>query len=74
MTIGDYVWIIKPSDRYFGEKFIIRAVQTDFQGRATGYTVNGNDANGGKWRDYDARDVTYTTKHRTKFTTQMMLY
>jgi hypothetical protein len=70
MNVQDYVFVINDADPLYGEKFIIRAVQTDFQGCITGYTVNGG---GGKWRDYLPTDLQYTTRRRTKFTSQMQL-
>jgi hypothetical protein len=70
MDVTDYVFVINDADPLYGEKFIIRAVQTDFAGRITGYTVNGNK---GQWRDYAPTDLQYTTRWRTKFTSQMQL-
>ena len=71
MEVDDYVFVINGDDKFYGTKFIVRAVQTDFGGKITGYTVNGN---GGKWRDYLPTDLHYTTRRRIKFTSQMQLF
>ncbi len=75
MTIGNYVFVIKPDDPFYGQKFIIRAVATDFSGKITGYTLHPYHANGneGAYRDYAPEDVQYTTRRRTKVTSQMQL-
>lgn len=70
MDIDNYVFVINETDEFYGHKFIIRAVTTDFYGRITGYTVNGHN---GKRQDYATTDLQYTTKYRTKFTPQMQL-
>ena len=70
MNVGDYVFIINPSDSFYGEKWVICAVHLDFSRRVTGYTVQ-NAA--GRWRDYHATDLQYSTLTRTTFTSQMQL-
>ncbi len=70
MDIGDYVFVINPRDGCYGQKFIIRAVATDFHGRITGYTVNGHS---GRWRDYRSTDLQYTREDGKIFTPQMQL-
>jgi len=70
MDVNDYVFAINPADEFYGHKFIIRSVATDFAGRITSYTVNGNQ---GRWRDYLPTDLHYTTEHGVTFTSQMQL-
>ncbi len=85
MNVGDYVFVIKPDDPFYGQKCIIRAVATDFSGKITGYTVipyhskpchageNRDSENGGTYRDYASEDVQYTTRRRRTMTPQMQL-
>lgn len=70
MNVGDYVFVINPADEYYSYKFIIRAVALDFNGRITGYTVNGVN---GRWRDYLITDLQYTPPQGVTFTSQMQL-
>jgi hypothetical protein len=71
MDVADYVFVINGDDEFYGHKFIIRAVQTDFSGKITGYTVNGHS---GRYRDYPTTDLQYTTRRRKTFTSQMQLF
>ncbi len=80
MDITDYVFVINSTDTFYGEKFIIRAIETDFVGRITSYTVSDFPGNGheetalkGKYRDYLPTDLQYTTKQGRTFTQQMQL-
>ncbi len=80
MDITDYVFVINSTDTFYGQKFIIRAIETDFVGRITGYTVSDFPTNGhaettlqGKYRDYLPTDLQYTTKQGQTFTLQMQL-
>jgi hypothetical protein len=70
MNIGDPVFVINSADAYFGHRFIIRGVAQDFQGRITGYTVNGD---GGHWRDYAITDIQYAISGQKSATRQMQL-
>jgi hypothetical protein len=70
MDVDDYVFVINPEETCFGKKGIIRAVQTNFDGRITDYTVSGTR---GMYRDYAPVDLQYTHKYSRKFTSQMQL-
>ncbi len=70
MNVGDYVFIINPSDSFYGQKGVICAVHLDFSRRITGYTIQ-NAA--GRWRDYHTTDVQYSTQTSATFTSQMQL-
>ncbi len=69
MNIRDYVFVINPQDKHYRQKFTITAVQTDFDGRITCYTVNTPKG----YYDYSTTDLQYTTKDGTKCTPQMQL-
>lgn len=71
MDVDDYVVVINASDSFYGYKFKICGVQTDFFGKITGYTVH--DGFGRHWRDYIPTDLQYTTRYKHKFTSQMQL-
>ncbi len=74
MTIDDYVFVIDPDDPFYSQKFIIRAIETDFSGKITGYTLTPYRPNeNGTYRDYAHEDVQYTTRRRKKVTPQMQL-
>lgn len=75
MDVADYVFVINPDDRYYGQKFVIRGVQTDFYGRITGYTVRAYPLNAppNRYRDYLPADLQYTTEQGQTFTSQMQL-
>jgi len=75
MDVGDYVFVINPADTCYGQKFVIRGVQTDFAGRITGYTVRASPvtSDNGQWRDELPTDVQYTTEHGRTCTSQRQL-
>jgi hypothetical protein len=75
MDVNDYVFVINPADRYYGRKYVIRGVQTDFDRRITGYTVRAYplQEQNGRYRDYLPTDLQYTTASGQTFTSQMQL-
>ena len=70
MDIDDWVFVIKPGDPCYGQKFAIKAIQTDFDEHITAYTVGGQN---GKYRDYAPQDLHYSTPRGRSFTHQMQL-
>ncbi|MDY0093549.1 MAG: hypothetical protein RBT80_12695 [Candidatus Vecturithrix sp.] len=69
MNLHDMVFVINPQDKYYGQKFLIEGIQTDFYGRITSYTVR--TAKG--YRDYAVTDVQYAPHQQCTCTPQMQL-
>lgn len=70
MEVGDFAWIIKPKDPQYGQKFHIEAVEIEFDGTITSYTLNIH----GIYRDVPPADLEYTTRCGRKMTGQMQLF
>ena len=69
MNLDDFVFCINSHDRHYGQKFIIRGIETTFDGRITMYMVSDK----GHWKDFVPTDLQYTTRRRRKFTPQLQL-